>query len=173
MATITVGTTRSHFCREHGDRTREGKSEQKDKKVLEILQMKDEKIKELTERALSAEDQSHYSKTRYHDLLIENEELKQKLDVKEKDFSSREKEMSEENSYLSSLLKAHQAQKEIDVQTVKENLDHIEEEKNQFKIRIALLEKQVSDFSEEKLKMASAIEVNATLEEKPDKILRE
>lgn len=142
------------------------KSEQKDKKVLEILQMKDEKIKELTERALSAEDESHYSKTRYHDLLIENEELKQKLDVKEKDFSSREKEMSEENSYLSSLLKAHQAQKEIDDQTVKENLDHIEEEKNQFKIRIALLEKQVSDFSEEKLKMASAIEVNATLEEK-------
>ena len=142
------------------------KSEHKDKKVLEILQMKDEKIKELTEKVLSAEDESHYSKTRYHDLLIENEELKQKLDDREKEFSSREKEMSEENSYLSSLLKAHQLQKETDDQTVKENLDRIEEEKNQLKIRIAVLEKQVSDFSEEKLKMASAIEVNATLEEK-------
>jgi len=142
------------------------KSEQKDKKVLEILQMKDEKIKELTEKVLSAEDESHYSKTRYHDLLIENEELKQKLDEREREFTSREKEMSEENSYLSSLLKAHQLQKETDDQTVKENLDRIEEEKNQLKIRIAVLEKQVSDFSEEKLKMASAIEVNATLEEK-------
>ena len=142
------------------------KSEQKDKKVLEILQMKDEKIKELTEKVLSAEDESHYSKTRYHDLLIENEELKQKLDDREKGFSSREKEMSEENSYLSSLLKAHQLQKETDDQTVKENLDRIEEEKNQLKIRIAVLEKQVNDFTEEKLKMASAIEVNATLEEK-------
>ena len=142
------------------------KSEQKDKKVLEILQMKDEKIKELTEKMLSAEDESHYSKTRYHDLLIENEELKQKLDDREKGFSSREKEMSEENSYLSSLLKAHQLQKETDDQTVKENLDRIEEEKNQLKIRIAVLETQVSDFNEEKLKMASAIEVNATLEEK-------
>lgn len=142
------------------------KSEQKDKKVLEILQMKDEKIKELTEKVLSAEDESHYNKTRYHDLLIENEELKQKLDEREREFTSREKEMSEENSYLSSLLKAHQLQKETDDQTVKENLDRIEEEKNQLKIRIAVLEKQVSDFSEEKLKMASAIEVNATLEEK-------
>ena len=142
------------------------KSEQKDKKVLEILQMKDEKIKELTERVLTAEDESHYSKTRYHDLLIENEELKQKLDERTKEFSSREKERSEENSYLSSLLKAHQAQKEVDDQTVKENLDRIEEEKNQLKIRIAVLEQQVNDFSEEKLKMASAIEVNATLEEK-------
>lgn len=142
------------------------KSEQKDKKVLEILQMKDEKIKELTEKMLSAEDESHYSKTRYHDLLIENEELKQKLNDRDKEFSSREKEMSEENSYLSSLLKAHQLQKETADQTVKENLDRIEEEKNQLKIRIAVLEKQVSDFNEEKLKMASAIEVNASLEEK-------
>lgn len=142
------------------------KSEQKDKKVLEILQMKDEKIKELTEKVLIAEDESHYSKTRYHDLLIENEELKQKLDERAKEFSSREREKGEENSYLSSLLKAHQAQKEVDDQTVKENLDRIEEEKNQLKIRIAVLEKQVSDFSEEKLKMASAIEINVTLEEK-------
>ena len=52
------------------------------------------------------------------------------------------------------------------ITTVKENLDRIEEEKNQLKIRIAVLETQVSDFNEEKLKMASAIEVNATLEEK-------
>ena len=142
------------------------KSEQKDKKVLEILQMKDEKIKELSEKVLSAEDESHYSKTRYHDLLIENEEIKQKLDEREKEFSSREKEMSEENSYMSSLLKAHQLQRETDDHKVKENLDRIEEEKNQLKIRIAVLEQQVSDFSEEKLKMASAIEINATLEEK-------
>lgn len=142
------------------------KSEQKDKKVLEILQMKDEKIKELKERILSAEDESHYSKTRYHDLLIENEELKQKLDERQTEFSTREKELKEENSYFSSLLKAHQAQKEVDDKTVKENLDQIEEEKNQLKIRIAVLEKQVSDFSEEKLKMVSAIEVNATLQEK-------
>lgn len=142
------------------------KSEQKDKKVLEILQMKDEKIKELKERMLTAEDESHYSKTRYHDLLIENEELKQKLDERQNEFVTKDREMNEENSYLSSLLKAHQAQKEIDDQTVKENLDHIEDEKNQLKIRIALLEKEVSDFREEKLNMASAIEVNATLEEK-------
>lgn len=142
------------------------KSEQKDKKVLEILQMKDEKIKELKERFLSAEDESRYSKTRYHDLLIENEELKQKLDERQNEFSAREREMKEENSYLSSLLKAHQAQKEMDDKTVKENLDHIEEEKNQLKIRIAVLENQVSDFNEEKSKMVSAIEVNGTLEEK-------
>lgn len=142
------------------------KSEQKDKKVLEILQLKDEKIKELKERVLSAEDEAHYSKTRYHDLLIENEESKQKLDELQKEFSTKQREMGEENSYLSTLLKAHQTQKEVDDQTVKENLDHIEEEKNQLKIRIAVLEKQVSDFSEEKLNMASAIEVNAALEEK-------
>ena len=142
------------------------KSEQKDKKVLEILQMKDEKIKELKGNLLSLEDEAHYSKTRYHDLLIENEELKQKLDEVQKEFSTKQREMSEENSYLSTLLKAHQAQKEVDDQTVKENLDGIEEEKNQLKIRIAVLEKQVSDLSEEKLKMASVIEVNATLEEK-------
>lgn len=142
------------------------KSEQKDKKVLEILQMKDEKIKELKERILSAEDESHYSKARYHDLLIENEELKQKLDEKQSEFSAREKELQEENSYLTSLLKAHQTQKEVDDQTVKENLDQITEEKNQLKIRIVGLEKQVSDFSEEKLNMASAIAANATLEAK-------
>ncbi|PFX16941.1 Centlein [Stylophora pistillata] len=142
------------------------KSEQKDKKVLEILQMKDEKIKELKGNLLSLEDEAHYSKTRYHDLLIENEELKQKLDEVQKEFSTKQREMSEENSYLSTLLKAHQAQKEVDDQTVKDNLDGIEEEKNQLKIRIAVLEKQVSDLSEEKLKMASVIEVNATLEEK-------
>ena len=142
------------------------KSEHKDKKVLEILQMKDEKIKEFKERLLSAEDEAHYSKTRYHDLLIENEELKQKLDEEQKKFSTKQRELSEENSYFSTLLKAHQAQKEVDDQTVKENLDSIEEEKNQLKIRIAVLEKQVSDFSEEKLNMASVIEVNATLEEK-------
>ena len=142
------------------------KSEQKDKKVLEILQMKDEKIKELKERILSAEEESHYSKSRYHDLLIENEELKQKFDERQTEFSARERELKEENSYFSSLLKAHQTQKEIDDKTVKENLDQIEEEKNQLKIRIAVLEKQVSDFSEEKLKMVSAIEVNATLEQK-------
>ena len=142
------------------------KGEQKDKKVLEILQMKDEKIKELKERALSAEDESHYSKTRYHDLLIENEELKQKLEEIQGEFSERQKELQEENSYLSSLLKAHQAQKEVDDQTVKENLDRVTEEKNELKVRIVGLEKQVSNFSEEKLKMASAIETNATLEEK-------
>ena len=142
------------------------KSEQKDKKVLEILQMKDEKIKELKERLLSVEDESHYSKARYHDLLIENEELKQKLDEKQSEFSARDKELRDENSYLSSLLKAHQAQKEVDDQTVKENLDRIAEEKNQLQIRIAGLEKEVSDFSQEKSNMASAIEANATLEEK-------
>ena len=142
------------------------KSEQKDKKVLEILQMKDEKIKELKERLLSVEDESHYSKARYHDLLIENEELKQKLDEKQSEFSAREKELRDENSYLSSLLKAHQAQKEVDDQTVKENLDRITEEKNQLQIRIAGLEKEVSDFSQEKSNMASAIEANASLEEK-------
>ena len=142
------------------------KSEQKDKKVLEILQMKDEKIKELKERLLSVEDESHYSKARYHDLLIENEELKQKLDEKQSEFSARDKELRDENSYLSSLLKAHQAQKEVDDQTVKENLDRITEEKNQLQIRIAGLEKEVSDFSHEKSCMASAIEANATLEEK-------
>ena len=75
------------------------KCEHKDKKVLEILQMKDETIKELKERILSAEDESHYSKTRYHDLLIENEELKQKLDERQTEFSSRERELKEENSY--------------------------------------------------------------------------
>ena len=142
------------------------KSEQKDKKVLEILQMKDEKIKELKERLLSVEDESHYSKARYHDLLIENEELKQKLDEKQSEFSAREKELHDENSYLSSLLKAHQAQKEVDDQTVKENLDRITEEKNQLQIRIVGLEKEVSDFSQEKSNIASAIEANATLEEK-------
>jgi len=142
------------------------KSEQKDRKILEILQMKDEKIKQLKERILSAEDESHYSKARYHDLLIENEELKQKLDATQHEFSAREKELQDENNYLSSLLKAHQAQKEVDDQTVKENLDQITEEKNQLKIRIVDLEKQVSDFSEEKLNMASAIKANAALEEK-------
>ena len=142
------------------------KGEEKDKKVLEILQVKDEKIKELKERILAAEDESHYSKTRYHDLLIENEELKQKLDEIQSEFSAKEKELREENGYLSSLLKAHQAQKEVDDQTVKENLDKITEEKNQLKLRIVSLEKQVSDFSEQKLNMASAIEANATLEEK-------
>ncbi|CAH3169191.1 unnamed protein product [Porites evermanni] len=142
------------------------KGEEKDKKVLEILQVKDEKIKELKERILAAEDESHYSKTRYHDLLIENEELKQKLDEIQSEFSAKEKELREENGYLSSLLTAHQAQKEVDDQTVKENLDKITEEKNQLKLRIVSLEKQVSDFSEQKLNMASAIEANATLEEK-------
>ena len=142
------------------------KGEEKDKKVLEILQVKDEKIKELKERILAAEDESHYSKTRYHDLLIENEELKQKLDEIQSEFSAKEKELREENGYLSSLLKAHQAQKEVDDQAVKENLDKITEEKNQLKLRIVSLEKQVSDFSEQKLNMASAIEANATLEEK-------
>lgn len=142
------------------------KSEQKDKKVLEILQMKDEKIKDLKEKVLSAEDESHYSKTRYHDLLIENEELKQRLGEKQTEFSVAEKELRDENSYLSSLLKAHQAQKEVDDQTVKENLDRIAEEKNQLKIRIVSLEKEVSAFSEEKVNMASAVKVNATLEER-------
>ncbi|CAH3155733.1 unnamed protein product [Porites evermanni] len=142
------------------------KGEEKDKKVLEILQVKDEKIKELKERILAAEDESHYSKTRYHDLLIENEELKQKLDEIQSEFSAKEKELREENGYLTSLLTAHQAQKEVDDQAVKENLDKITEEKNQLKLRIVSLEKQVSDFSEQKLNMASAIEANATLEEK-------
>ena len=142
------------------------KGEEKDKKVLEILQVKDEKIKELKERILAAEDESHYSKTRYHDLLIENEEFKQKLDEIQSEFSAKEKELREENGYLSSLLKAHQAQKEVDNQAVKENLDKITEEKNQLKLRIVSLEEQVSDFSEQKLNMASAIERKATLEEK-------
>lgn len=142
------------------------KSEQKDKKILEILQMKDEKIKDLKEKVLSAEDESHYSKTRYHDLLIENEELKQRLGEKQTEFSVAEKELRDENSYLSGVLKAHQAQKEVDDQTVKENLDRIAEEKNQLKIRIVSLENEVSAFSEEKLNMASAVKVNATLEDR-------
>lgn len=142
------------------------KSEHKDKKVLEILQLKDEKIKELKENVLSAEDESHYCKTRYHDLLLENEELKQKMDEKQSEFSTKEKELRDENNYLSCLLKAHQEQKKADEENVKENLDRITEEKNELKIRIVDLEKQVSDFSEEKLNMASAISANASLEEK-------
>lgn len=142
------------------------KSENKDKKVLEILQMKDEKIKELKEKMQSAQDESHYSKTRYHDLLIENEELKQKIDEKQNEFHAKEKELADENNYLSCLLKSHQEQKELDERHVKENFDQITEEKNELRVRIGDLEKQVSDFSEEKSKMVSAIEANATLEEK-------
>lgn len=75
--------------------------------------MKDEKIKELIEKMLLVEDEFYYSKIRYYDLLIENEEIKQKLNDRDKEFLLREKEMSEENSYLFSLLKVYQLQKEI------------------------------------------------------------
>lgn len=75
--------------------------------------MKDEKIKELIEKMLLVEDEFYYSKIRYYDLLIENEEFKQKLNDRDKEFLLREKEMSEENSYLFSLLKVYQLQKEI------------------------------------------------------------
>lgn len=142
------------------------KSEHKDKKVLEILQMKDEKIKELKEKVQSAQDESHYSKTRYHDLLIENEELKQKIDEKQNEFHAKEKELTDKHDYLSCLLKGHQEQKEIDERNVKENLDQITDEKNELRVRIGDLEKQVNDFSEEKVRMVSAIEANTTLEEK-------
>ena len=135
------------------------KSEIKDKKVLEILQMKDEKIKELKERILSADDEAHYSKTRYHDLLIENEELKQQIDQRQAEFSAKEKEVKDEKSYLSSLLKAHQAQKELDDERAKENRNSLEEENNQLKA-------QIGELSGEKLKLATAIEANASLEEK-------
>lgn len=75
--------------------------------------MKDEKIKELIEKMLLVEYEFYYSKIRYYDLLIENEEFKQKLNDRDKEFLLREKEMSEENSYLFSLLKVYQLQKEI------------------------------------------------------------
>lgn len=52
------------------------KSEYKDKKVLEILQLKDEKIKEFKENVLLVEDEFYYCKIRYYDLLFENEEFK-------------------------------------------------------------------------------------------------
>ena len=139
------------------------KNETKDQKVLEILQLKDEKIKELKGALDGLEEEATYSKTRYHDLLIENEEMKQKLDEQESELSRKKTEISEEKEYVSDLVRAHQVQKEAEEKKFKENLDVIEEEKNNLKDQIVGLENHVKRLSEEKSSFATVMETNAAM----------
>ena len=44
---------------------------------------------------------------RYHDLLIENEELKQRIEERKNEMSKKENELKEENIYLSDLVSSN------------------------------------------------------------------
>ena len=140
------------------------KSEKKDQKILEILKMKDEKITELKGTAMTAEQESKYNQTRYHDLLIANEELNQKLTDQEHEFSHKLAEITEQKEYTSEVLRAHQAQNQAHDDEVKGTLDRMEQEKDDLRAHVVNLEGQLSKLSEQRSSYAAVMEANVNLD---------
>ncbi|XP_048584211.1 centlein-like isoform X2 [Nematostella vectensis] len=142
------------------------KTEKKDKKILQILKMKDEKIKEMREALDDAVSDLKQTKERFHDLLIENDELKQKQDAKESEILQRAKEAEEKNEYLSQLVKAYQDEKEKGSEETRKTLETIENEKNGLKSQIQNLESEIGKLSADRLSFDNMIKTNSTLQDK-------